>query len=244
MPAGALVARLRGLSRQPVALACVAGLIVLASGAVLVVRADLGPAATSTRVVYVPTPSPSLVPVPGPTRTVVRTKTVVVTAVPSPAPSGRPAAVQLRCSSAQLSLTVRSDKKTYTQDEPVRLTATLRRSDPPNSEYEHFDPRPCYVDPGGFTVYLMDDSHQPVYPGGTCCLGLYPEYMPYTKAQFALAGGGTHRVGYTWTGKMFYGGSGGSGPAYAGNYHAVAEWMYPYVNSEQATFYRDGPAAP
>jgi hypothetical protein len=244
VPAGALLARLRGLSRQPVIVACVGGVIVLVSGAVLVARADSRPAATSTRVVYVPTPSPSLVPVPGPTRTVVRTRTVVVTAVPSPAASGRPAAVQLRCSSAQLSLTVRSDKTTYTQDEPVRLTATLRRSDPPNSEYEHFDPRPCFVDPGGFTVYLTDDSHQPVYPGGGCCMGLYAEYFPYTGAQFALARGGTHRVTYTWNGQMLYGGSAGSGPAYVGNYHAVAQWMYPYADSEQITFYRDGPPAP
>jgi hypothetical protein len=232
---------LRGLGRQPVALASLAGLIVLVSGGVLVARADLG--ASAGRIVYVPTPTP----VPGPTQTVVRTttKTVVVTASPSPAASGtRPASVQLRCSSAQLSLTLRSDKTIYTQHESVHLTATLRRSDPPNSEYQHFDPRPCFVDPGGFTVYLTDDFHQPVYPGGRCCLGLYPEYFPYTSAQFSLARGGSHRVAYTWNGEMQYGGTAGSGPAYAGNYHAVAEWMYPYVGSARITFYRDGPAAP
>ena len=239
---GAPVKRLRGLGRQPVALASLAALIALVSGVVAVARLTSTPAAVKIRVVYQPTASP----VPGPTQTVTRnvTKTIVVTASPSPPASRHPSpATQLRCASAQLSLTLASNKTKYSQGEVVRLTATLRREDPPNTEYQHFDPRPCVVDPGGFSVYLTDDSHQPVFPV-RCCPGLYPEYFPYSGAQFPLARGGSHRVTYTWDGTMMYPNGAGNGPAYAGDYHAVAQWMYPYANSDQITFSLDGPAAP
>lgn len=233
---------LRGLRRQPVALASLAALIALISGVVAVARIASTPAASKTTVVYVPTASP----VPGPTQTVTRTvtKTVVVTASPSPGASRHPSpATQLRCSSAQLTLTLTTNKAHYAQGEAVHFTATLRRDDPPNTEYEHFDPRPCVVDPGGFTVYLTDSSQQPVSPA-RCCLGLYPEYFPYTGSQLPLARGGSHQVTYDWNGTMEYPGTAGNGPAYAGDYHAVAQWMYPYSNSDQITFSMDGPAAP
>lgn len=240
---GSFVPRLRRLGRQPLVLAAVAAVIVLVCGAVAVVRLDSAPAAATPKIVYVPTPTP----VPGPTQTVVRTKTktVVVTASPSPATSRTPSgAVQLRCSAPQVTLTLTTNKPRYAQGETVRLTATLRRSDPPNGEYQHFDPRPCVVDPGGFTVYLTDDEQQPVYPAARCCLGVYAIYVPYNGAQFYLANGASHVVTYTWDGQTRYPGTAGNSPAYAGDYHAVAQWMYPYADSAQITFHLNGPAAP
>lgn len=228
------------LSRQPVALACLAAVVVSVSGGVAVTRLVSDPAATKTRTVYVPTPTP----VPGPTQTVVRTKTKTVAGKPSPAPTvtktvSKP--VQLRCATPQLALTLKSSKTRYAQGETITLTATLHRADPPDGEYQHFDPRPCYVDPGGFTVYLTDDEQQPVYPATRCCLGVYPVYTPYGGAQFAMARGASHAITYTWDGKVRYPSSSGPTAAYGGNYHAVAQWMYPYEDSSQITFHLAGP---
>lgn len=231
------------VSRQPVALACLAALVVSVSGGVAITRIVSEPTATKTRTLYVPTPTP----VPGPTQTVFQTKTKRVVAKPSPAPTvtrtvSKP--VQLRCATPQLSLTLKSSKSHYAQGETITLTATLHRADPPDGEYQHFDPRLCFVDPGAFTVYLTDDEQQPVYPATRCCLGVYPIYTPYDGAQFAMARGASHTISYTWDGKVRYAGSTDPTAAYAGNYHAVAQWMYPYADSSQITFHLAGPTAP
>src|SRR5438045_535630 len=122
MSSRSVLAALRTLRRQPVALAALGTLVALVSGVVAVARIASTPAAVKPRVVSVPTATP----VPGPTQTVTRTvtKTVVVTA--SPTASAHPSpATQLRCSSPQLSLTLTANKSHYAQGETVHFIATL-----------------------------------------------------------------------------------------------------------------------
>lgn len=235
-----VLAALRDAAKTPRLLVPAVMVVLVGGGLVAVTKVAVAPAAAKTRVVYVPTPVAS--PVPGPTVTVsltpapAPTRTVRVTASPSPT---KPQ--QLRCSSPQVYLTLTTDHNSYQQGRSIHFTAVLRRADPPNSEYQHFDPRPCVVDPGGFTVYLTDESNQPVNRSAPF-FGIYAIPQPYGADEITLKRGGSYRVPYTWDGTIYDGTSSSSEPAYAGTYHAVAEWMYPYASSAQVSFHVDGPS--